>query len=320
MIFSNLLHLSYNMWGDWQHPDMGPYWCEQPYLRFDQSLWDDLLRAMSKHGFNQVVIDLGDGVEYASQPSVRVKGAWSAKKLREELRKCRDLGLEPIPKMNFSACHDQWLGKYARMVSTDEYYAVVKSLIEEAVELFDRPRFFHLGLDEEEPHHQVAFQYSVSRRMDLWWKDVLWMFGLLEAKGVRPWIWSDYVWHYPEEFYRRMPKTVVQSNWYLDPVRGPAESVYGARMDMDVQCVRTYVDLDKAGYDQIPTVSNWRTAENICGTIRFCRQHVSKERLLGYLLAPWWPTLEEKRDRHLDAIEHFAKAIAEDNGPVGKSS
>ncbi len=311
MIYSNLLHLSYNMWGDWENPPMGPYWCARPYLRFDQKLWDDLLRAMAKHGLNQVVIDLGDGVEYASQPSVRVKGAWSAKKLREELRKCRDMGLEPIPKMNFSACHDQWLGKYSRMVSTDEYYGVVRSLIEEGIELFDTPRFFHLGMDEEEPQHQEAFQYAVCRRFDLWWKDVLWMCSLVEKKGVRPWIWSDYVWNHAEEFYRRMPKTVVQSNWYRDPVRGDAVSIYGGKVDMSVECVKAYVDLDKAGYEQIPTVSNWKTPENISATIRFCRENLSKERLLGYILTSWQPTLEEERGRHMDAIEHFSKALKE---------
>ncbi len=318
MIYSNLLHLSYNMWGDWEYPNWGRYWCAKPYLRFDQSLWDDLLKAMAASGLNQVVIDLGDAVEYESAPSVRVEGAWSARKLRDELRKCRDMGLEPVPKMNFSACHDAWLGKYSRMVSTDEYYAVVKGLIEEAIELFsekDRPRFFHLGMDEEEPHHQHTFQYIVSRQFDLWWRDVLWMCGIVEAKGVRPWIWSDYVWNHTQEFYQRMPRTVVQSNWYREPVRGPDRSVYGGEFSMDIECVRTYVELDKAGYDQIPTVSNWRTPENIYGTINFCRQHLSKERLLGYILTPWAPALEAERAKHVDAIEHFAKAIKGDSSP-----
>ncbi len=309
MIYSNLLHLSYNMWGDWENPKQGPYWCARPYLRFDQKLWDDLLAMMAKHGFNQVVIDLGDGVAYERRPEIGVKGAWSTKKLRDELKKCRDMGLEPIPKMNFSACHDRWLGKYSHMVSTDEYYAVVKDLIEEGIELFDKPRFFHLGMDEEEPQHQMAFQYSVCRRFDLWWKDVLWMIGLVEKGGPRPWIWSDYVWNHVDEFYKRMPKSVVQSNWFRDPVRGDAKSVYGGKIDMSVECVKTYVDIDQAGFDQMPTVSNWETPENIYGTFRFCNEHVSKERLLGYILTPWRPTLEETRDRHVDAIEHFALAI-----------
>ena len=46
MIFANLLHLSYNMWGDWENPKVkGKYWTARPYLRFDEKLWNDLLEA-----------------------------------------------------------------------------------------------------------------------------------------------------------------------------------------------------------------------------------------------------------------------------------
>src|SRR5262245_57742918 len=151
MILANLLHLSYNMWGDWENPAVkGKYWACKPYLRFDEKLWNDLLEEMRKRKFNMVVIDVGDGIEYASHPEISVKNAWSHDKLKSELKKMRDMGLEPIPKLNFSTCHDQWLGPYARMVSTPEYYKVCEDVIAECIDLFDKPRFFHLGMDEEE--------------------------------------------------------------------------------------------------------------------------------------------------------------------------
>ena len=115
MIFANLLHLSYNMWGDWENPAVkSKYWACKPYLRFDEKLWNDLLLAMQKHGMNMVVIDVGDGIEFASHPEISVKNAWSHDKLKSELSKMRDMGLEPIPKLNFSTCHDTWLGPYSR--------------------------------------------------------------------------------------------------------------------------------------------------------------------------------------------------------------
>jgi hypothetical protein len=312
IIYANLLHLSYNMWGDWENPNVkGKFWAAKPELRFDESLWNDLLREMSKRGMNMVVIDLGDGIQYASHPEIAVKNAWPHDKLRSELKKMRDMGLEPIPKLNFSTCHDQWMGVYARMVSTPQYYEVCKDLIAEVIDLFDKPRFFHLGMDEEEAIHQTQLEHVVMRQHGLWWRDIEFFFKQVEAKGVRPWIWGDYVWNHKDVFYQRMPKHVLQSNWYRDPVRGDAKSVYGGVFNMDVECVRTYVELDKAGYEQVPTVSNWETPENIYGTIRFCREHLSKERLKGFFLTPWRPTLEETRDRHMDAIEHFALAIEE---------
>src|SRR2546421_2647337 len=296
MIFANLLHLSYNMWGDWDRPGAGKYWAAKPYLRFDEKLWNDLLEVMRKRGFNMVVIDLGDGIEYSSHTEIAVKNAWSHEKLKAELTKLRQMGLEPIPKLNFSTCHDLWLGKYSRMVSTPEYYKVCEDLIAETIELFEKPRFFHLGMDEEEAIHQANFEYVSMRQYGLWWRDIKHLFKQVEGKGVRPWIWSDYVWNHDEEFYKEMPRSVLQSNWYRDPVRGPAKSVYGGVINMDVECVRDYVDLDKAGFDQLPTVSNWETPENISGTIRFCREHLSKERLKGFFLTPWRPDGEEERD------------------------
>src|ERR1044071_1583185 len=103
LIFGNLLHLSYNMWGDWANPKVkGKYWQAQPYLRFDEKLWNDLLESMQRNKFNMVVIDVGAGIEFASHPEFPVKTAWSHDNPKPERKKCREGGREPIPKLNFS--------------------------------------------------------------------------------------------------------------------------------------------------------------------------------------------------------------------------
>lgn len=301
LIWGNLLHLSYNMWGDWENPAVkSPYYAAKPFLRFDDSLWNDLLRQMADAGMNLVVLDLGDGVAYESHPEIAVTGAWPVERLREEIQKLRGLGLEPIPKLNFSTCHDHWLGPYARQVSTPQYYAVCRDLIAEVIALFDTPRFFHLGMDEEEMKHQRHFEHVVIRQFDLWWRDFFFFVEQVESKGVRPWIWSDYVWERPELFYKKMPASVLQSNWY-----------YGSRFDMELIPVKTYVDLETHGFDQVPTLSNWTAPENIGGTVRFARENIAPERLKGFLLAPWRPTLEPCRERHEEAIARLAQAINE---------
>ena len=77
------LHLSMNMWCDWDAPELkGDDSIYRPELRFDRSLWDDLLKKMQQAGMNMVVIDLGDGVKYESHPEIAVKGAWSTAELR----------------------------------------------------------------------------------------------------------------------------------------------------------------------------------------------------------------------------------------------
>ena len=298
MIWANLLHLSTNMWVDYERPrgaGEGSYY--DPSLRFDKDLWEDLTKRMVAAGMNMVVIDLGDGVKYESHPELAVKGAWTPNRLRRELDRLRTIGLEPIPKLNFSACHDVWLGPYSRMVSTDAYYAVCKDLIHEVAALFDRPRFFHLGMDEETPGHQRRFHYMLVRQGDLWWHDFLFLAHQVEAAGLRPWIWSDYIWHHPDEFLARMPKSVLQSNWYYDH-----------SFSKKVRYVEAYLDLDKHGYDQIPTGSVWADVGNFERTVPFCVRNLKPKRLLGFLQTPWKSTLPQYRDVHLEAIARVAAA------------
>jgi len=306
MIWGNLLHLSTNMWSDREVSAWGPLkgedlqWVSaKPELRFDEKLWNDLIGEMSQAKMNMVVIDLGDGVRYTSHPEIAVKNAWSPAKLKEELKKLRDAGLEPIPKMNFSTAHDAWLGPYSRCVSTPTYYKVCEDLIAEVCELFEKPRFFHLGYDEENFGNQRQYLYVVVRQYELWWHDFEFFRKQVERHEVRPWIWADYVWEHSEDFFRLMPKSVLMSNWY-----------YGLGFDVEKEkAPKAYVELEAHGYDQIPTASNWSRVENFKATVDFCRTRIAPERLKGFLQTPWKPTVERFRAHHFEAIRAVADAI-----------
>lgn len=290
LIWAYLLHLSYNMWAD-RETDWLEHVSYKPYLRFDQSLCDSLLQQMAAAGMNMVVLDLGDGVVYDSHPEIAVNGAWSTEKLRAELARMRQSGLEPIPKLNFSTCHDAWLGTYARMVSTDTYYAVCRDLIAEVCELFDHPRFFHLGMDEETAQHQEHYDYVTVRQHDLWWHDLYFLLEQVRQHGVRPWVWSDYYCHHPATFLRNMPVDVLQSNWY-----------YGESFNTEVPEVQAYKALNEHGYDQVPTGSNWSCESNFDSTVELGKRTLDARNLLGYMQTVWKPTLGVCRDRHEAAI------------------
>jgi len=301
MMWAYLVHISYNMWSDRDVPEVqNPHIGAKPYLRFDESLWDEILRRLVEARMNAVVLDLGDGIKYESHPEIAVENAWTIGRLKEEIGRLRDMGLEPIPKLNFSTTHDAWLGKYSRCVSTDVYYEVCQDLISEVCEIFDGPRLFHLGMDEETAQHQRHYRYVVVRQYDLWWEDLQFYVRHVEKAGTRAWIWSDYLWHHPEEFFKNMPKSVLQSNWY-----------YGAEFKEDIPAVKAYLDLEAHGYDQVPTGSNWSIPENFQRTVEYCRTHIDPQHLLGFLQTSWRPTLEEFRRQHMEAIEVAAKARAE---------
>jgi len=297
MIWGNLLHLSMNMWEDWDAPgkEIRSYY---PYLRFDEKLWNDLLKRMESKKLNMVVLDLGDGVKYDSHPEIAVKNAWSVEKLKSEIRKMRDMGIEPIPKLNFASSHDAWLGDYSRCLSTEKYYQVCADLIAEVSEIFNKPRYFHLGMDEETSGHQKYYKYVVVRQFDLWWHDFLFLSGEVQKAGARPWIWSDYLWRHPDVFFEKMPKEVLQSNWY-----------YGTKFGDD-KMVKAYNMLEEHGYDQIPTASNHSHKENFSLTVDYCKKYIQPRHLFGFLQTPWRPTIEEFRQHHMEAIDQVGVEIA----------
>lgn len=296
-IWAYLVHLGYNMWLDWEHPQYkGSDVVSTDYLRCEKEAWNELMEEVVRAGVNMLVIDLGEGVKYRSHPEIAVKGSWEVDTLKEEIRRLRDRGIEVIPKLNFSTTHDNWLGKYARSVSTEEYYKVCSDLIEEVIEIFDKPRFFHLGMDEEGYEYQRDMLYVVVRQYDLWWKDLHFLVNQVEKRGARAWIWSDHLWRHKEEFIQKMPKMVVQSNWY-----------YGREFDTSIGYVKAYIELAENGYDQIPTGSNWEAQENFPLTVEFCKEHIPDEHLLGFLQTSWRPTTREWLPTHFKALEALRK-------------
>jgi len=268
-----------------------------PRLRFDERLWHDVITRMADAGMNMVVLDLGDAVRYRSHPEIAIDGAWPPEKLRQELNFCRQLGVEPIPKINFSACHDIWLGEYSRKLSTREYYTVCADLIHEVADLFDAPRFFHIGMDEETWQHQGELLYAVVRQGSLWWHDLNFLVQAVEKAGLRAWVWSDVLWNCDREVFREnMPLSVLQSNWYYG-------NAFPLPENDPKNYVRAYHWLEELGYEQVPTGSTWSCRENYALTVEYCRKHVPAQRLLGFMMATWRPTLEARRQSHLDAIQ-----------------
>ncbi|MBR4617273.1 MAG: Tat pathway signal protein, partial [Kiritimatiellae bacterium] len=154
MVWGLMMQLGHNMWREMPLCTNGMTeaqldGCARDFNRTDQKVWDEVTERAAKSGVNLLLIDLGEGMVYPSHPELAVKGSWAPEKMKAELARLRRLGLEPIPKLNFSASHDAWLKEYSRMVSSPEYYKVVSDIIRDVCEIFGQPRLFHLGWDEE---------------------------------------------------------------------------------------------------------------------------------------------------------------------------
>lgn len=318
MLWSNLIHLGYNLNLDREnaHEDAlaarnapADYFRWKPYARIDDAVWDEVVRASADAGLNSLVIAPADGVRYESHPEIAVEGAWTTTRLKEELQRLRELGIEPLPKLNFAAGHDIWLGEYSKMVSSQTYYTVVGELIAEVAELFGKPALFHIGMDEENFDDQQLLDLVVIRQHELWWHDLEFLAEQVRTQGCRPWMWADAAWRMAGDFYDRVAPDIVQSNWYYWNGFQGDEAGRPKPLDWHESTHwMAYLDLDEQGFDQIPTASTFIESDNLLTTVRFARERLTPERILGFLQSTWLPLLPAHLDVHLRAIEELAHA------------
>lgn len=324
-----LIHLGHNMWCDYLPEDMdnaligigSPVNKGVPdtVLRCKDEYWNQVIEHLKATGMNTLVIDLGEGVVYPSHPELAITGSWSVDKLRKELARLRSMGIEPIPKLNFSTTHNGWLKHYRRQVSTPAYYRICEDLIKDIAEMFDTPRFFHVGYDEETAEHQnnSYMRFICIRKGVLWQHDFLHIIRTVEQNGMRAWTWSDYGWDHAD-FYEWCPKSVLMSNWYYDECYGGFE--LNANQTADHKRLKGFYDLEKAGFEQVPCGTNWSGwmrvkqqvgADDVIGKlVNVCRRDLKPELLKGFMIAPWaMCDTEANVQINLKGIDLFADAL-----------
>jgi len=292
-IWSYLIHLSTHMWDDEWTP--ARTWYSEPKYRenneVDLNTWDSVIHYLAECQYNMLVIDVGDAMQYDSRPEISAPDAWSKDFLKQKLDEARALGLEPIPKLNFSCAHHTWLKQYRRMVSTPEYYAACADVIREVCEVFDHPRFIHLGMDEET--FGFTLRESTHMRSErLWFHDLNFYIAEAEKNGARAWIWADYFWKHSKSFGENVPKSVLLSNWFYQGFKDyPEGNIANKR-------IASYEELDALGYDQIPCMSTCRgfdgAASNHPDTLSHAKQKMSDERVIGFMTAPWANTRPDR--------------------------
>ena len=324
-IKSVLLHLGRNMWG-WTPPDDMKVAAKgfKPLattLECREDLWRAATARAAEKGLNMVVIDLGEAVSYPSHPELGVKGAWSADKMKAEVARLKSLGLEAIPKLNFSTTHNGWLGDYSHMLATRKYYQVCEDVIHDVAQIFGTPRFFHIGFDEETTSHQEHSERNLAvvvRKGELWWHDFLHIVRTSEKEGMRPWNWADYGWHH-EEYFTKCPKSVLQGSWYYDEADG--DFSLDDKVNSDAFRLRELLTLEKHGFDQVPCGTNWvgwkrkrngKNADDVIGKlIKFGRDRISPQHLKGFMMAPWAQCdTPENNEKNLKGIDLFAEGLS----------
>ncbi len=307
MMWAMLIHLGSNMWskpGEKKRftQDTLPY---HETMFADKDTFRKVIDFMAECGMNTAVIDMGEGVKLDSHPELAIEGSWTKDEFKVELDHMRSIGITPIPKFNFSCAHNAWMKDYGYMVSSPEYHQFCRDIIAETVELFDHPKFFHLGLQDENAANQEYFPVAVVRNSPTMIADANVLFKACLDNGTRPWIWLDTTvtecFGGVEKFFENVPKEVLISNLYggnlsLDYPSVPNKDQQAGKIHMtpsaifrNPEKVQLYHELDKRGYQHVPTCT---TYFGIYGSatqaMKYCKTKLeNQENILGYIATPW---------------------------------
>ena len=291
----------------------------------DDLAWDNRVAYAKERGINLMLVDCAEALRYPSHPELAIDGVGSrpgsrsAEWMNERVRKCRDLGIEVVPQLNFSTTHDAWFGFYSRMVSSPTYYRVVKDLFRDVYDIFEKPRFISMGMDEEAIDFAVGKPLGVARLGDLLWHDINFFGREISKLGARPWMASDIEWWYPEEFAKNVSRDILQQNWYYG--QSFDSKAYKAKKDMRWKYIESYNRLDAAGFDQVPGPSNWLEGRdknegktenkvNTDLTLEYCKRELDPNRVLGYISLPWCGATRQGDKTWFDACDQLVAARA----------
>lgn len=294
MIWAYLIHLGVDFWRE-KDGDGGKlgFWTDE--MITEDETWRDVTSFIAEQGMNTLLIDLGEGIEYESHPELACKNAWSKEKLKTELDRLRKMGLNPIPKLNFATTHDAWLKEYSRMIATPTYYKVVRDLIDEVSELFDKPDLLHVGMDEEFPHcigYQRAYGMTHMRQGELYWHDLDFYLDCCNKNGVRGWTWCDMGWFMQDGVKNRLSREYVVSNAMYERLLNFNTFFQHPGYD-------TYEFLSKLGFEQIPTCATYTESLNQVDAVELLGDMPG---LKGFITAPWF------RTREIDSLKLKAEA------------
>ena len=111
------------------------------------------------------------------------------------------------------------------------------------------------------------------------------------------------------EFKANVAGDVILGMWYyrFNEFVLPQNPVTDAEK-LAVSRIGTFGRMDKLGYDIVPCGSNWAVDRNYEGLVDYCDREISREHLLGYMNAPWYPTDPASEEILLDSCEHLKAA------------
>jgi len=262
-------------------------------LPFHEKLVD---RILSRYKMNLMLLEC-DQIEWKCAPEIKVSFAMPREDVKKDIAYANDHFIDVYPQVS-SLGHMHWIfanhqhrdlaenpdHPYAYCPSNPESYKFIFKIYDEAVELFNHPKYFHIGHDEvtsveaEFPHDAVCKQKTAAQ---LFIEDTLKIYDHLKKQGIGVMMWGDMMLapgeapdacNMPDaktaDWMRKsLPKDIIITDWHY-AIDGP-ESYHSLKLfqDQGLKCI----------------ASTWYTPANI----RNFSQAAKNNNSLGLLQTTW---------------------------------
>lgn len=214
-----------------------------------RSVGDDEAKRMadlaSKSGFNTLIFELGDAVQFSSFPGHFFANALPKDNLLQFVQYARDLGLYVVPEINLLTHQQKLFGKSRpdlmfNSLTYDprkpEIYKIVFAYLTEIISLI-HPSAILIGHDEVARYNGFFRKkwLNVNEKMlpaDLFLHDVNQLHKYLNQKNIQTWMWGDMLispYEYPDmplsglngtpqgygrELRKKLSKDIVICDWH----------------------------------------------------------------------------------------------------------
>jgi hypothetical protein len=190
-------------------------------------------RVLSRYKINHILYEVEQGIQWESVPEINQPNAITKAEFKKVLNGAKDHFITVTPlvqtlghlefvfrdKKNLEFVEDSSY-PYAYCPLNPKSYEFTFKMLDEAIELFDKPEYFHIGHDEFEmrgefPAHEECKKIGI---VDLYYRDTLKLYEHLKQKGIKTMMWGDI---FLKEKYQgkigTLPQDIVIADWHYDP-------------------------------------------------------------------------------------------------------
>ncbi|MBN2641038.1 MAG: family 20 glycosylhydrolase, partial [Victivallales bacterium] len=198
----------------------------EAHMSLNSSRQKYYLDRMAMLGYNMVVFELGGHFESETHPECTVKPVWSKAQIRDVLDYARARGILPIPCVSsighlhsgpvifpFNGPKKGKIQPIVNNIAHPDFYRIYFAMVDELVELFDKPPFFHIGCDEFDRDEGAAMLEKATGKTghEFFAEFLNKVHAHFAAKNIKTVMWHDMLAE-PGRF-NRLEETNGKSTW-----------------------------------------------------------------------------------------------------------